>query len=474
VPSKLRISINAVALYIENIITTIIGIVVVYYLSRYLGPERFGQFNFITSYVVLFYMISELGIGQIVVREISKQPQKRDTILGAAMILKLSISVISTFLCITMYYILKYDLCLVVGLLIYSSKLVFSFMNLSTTVYRASFRNHISSAINLCCKILYLCLILLIIRHKLSLNIVILSLALTEILMDVMRNVVLKKEVSYRLNFDFVDLKNILVECIPLALSIALITLYMKINIMILVKMTDFNQVGIYSAAEKIVQLLNVIPQNLSIVLFPLYSMYSIADKKRSVRILQKSFGYLSITGIILAVGMYIYSSFFISMLYGNKFINSIDLMKIFAVQIIFIFMGIPLGNYLIAIGKQKINLINDALALLINIVLCFILIPRYGIYGAAFAAVITKIFLSIFMLWYFKFVLKIDLKFNLLFNGLILMCGIIIFLAYFKALYNPLCVVLAFIIYVLCLLRFRVINYQDLLFLRNNSGKQK
>ena len=76
-------------LFAEKILRIIGGIFISIWIARYLGPEQFGLLNYAQSFVGLFAVVATLGLDGIVVRELVKNEDIRDTLLGTTFYLKL-------------------------------------------------------------------------------------------------------------------------------------------------------------------------------------------------------------------------------------------------------------------------------------------------------------------------------------------------------------------------------------------------
>jgi polysaccharide transporter, PST family len=84
-----RIVYNTSWLFADRIIRMGLGVIIVIFLARYLGPEQFGIYNYAIAFVALFTAFSSLGLDSIVVRDIVRSPEKKDEILGTSLVLKL-------------------------------------------------------------------------------------------------------------------------------------------------------------------------------------------------------------------------------------------------------------------------------------------------------------------------------------------------------------------------------------------------
>ena len=82
-------------LFAENILRMVVGLVVGVWLARYLGPKQYGLLSYALAFVALFSPIASLGLEDIVVRNIVRDPLSKDETLGSAFILKLSGGIVS-------------------------------------------------------------------------------------------------------------------------------------------------------------------------------------------------------------------------------------------------------------------------------------------------------------------------------------------------------------------------------------------
>jgi len=72
----------------QNIFQNVIGLVVVAWVARYLGPNQFGLINYALSFVALFSALATLGLDNIVVRNIVSDPENKRRYLGSTLVLK--------------------------------------------------------------------------------------------------------------------------------------------------------------------------------------------------------------------------------------------------------------------------------------------------------------------------------------------------------------------------------------------------
>jgi PST family polysaccharide transporter len=76
-------------LFADKILRMGVGLVVSVWVARYLGPSQFGLWNYAIAFASLFGALATLGLDSIVIRELVKNPERQNEVLGSAFALKL-------------------------------------------------------------------------------------------------------------------------------------------------------------------------------------------------------------------------------------------------------------------------------------------------------------------------------------------------------------------------------------------------
>lgn len=118
-----------------------------------------------------------------------------------------------------------------------------------------------------------------------------------------------------------------------------------------------------------------------------------LSNKENDRRKLFKQTGLLMFLGALVVFGVvYFLAPGIINVLSGSEFVKSVEVLRILLVAMIFAYAGHLVGFTLIAKGKQKEVLIVGIISLLVNVIGNLILIPSWGINGAAWITVLTEI----------------------------------------------------------------------------------
>lgn len=381
-----RVARNTGVIIIGQVINRLTGLVMVIFLARYLGASNFGIYSFVFAFLGFFGIITDLGIGAILVREISRDRSRADKLIGNAIIMKVILSVFALALACLIISFLKYPFD--TKLLVYVASLSFllSFGGLYGLMFQVNLRMEYPTLVNIFSGLLKLALFLYLIFLKAPLLWfiiagIIISLPGFFIILRLSRRFIRPK-----FEIDFGIWKNLLKESWPLALTATFIMIYVRIDQLMLFQMKGAEAVGHYAAAVRLTEVFNIIPAAFMISVFPLMSKYFETSKESLTRAYTLSFRYMLMFIIPVAVGTTLLSKPIISLIYGERFLPSVAALSILIWSEVFVFFGIVHKQTLISTNKQRLDFIFTSTSAVINVVLNLILIPRHGIMGAAIA----------------------------------------------------------------------------------------
>ncbi len=156
---------------------------------------------------------------------------------------------------------------------------------------------------------------------------------------------------------------------------------------------------GLYNAAIPIVLLMRFVPELFLRLFFPLVTKEFSRNRLKIIRQLSQQVGkWIFILNLPVFLIMFFFPDAIINVLFGAEYIIVGKSLKILAVGG-FISSLIWISNNLLSvIGKSKLLLTNLLFVSTLNILLNILLIPKYGLNGAAFATTISMIVLSLIL----------------------------------------------------------------------------
>jgi len=194
-------------------------------------------------------------------------------------------------------------------------------------------------------------------------------------------------------------LKYIFKEALPIAIIGVIGTIMSNIDMIILGWFTNSSEIGLYSAAQKPIQIVYLIPSLIATALSPVFSRLAITDKEKIRGIIKQSLKFSLLITIIVNIFIFTIGGYVFKIMFGPQYIESIPLFKIMGLAIITGAPSLIISNAIFAFGKQKELIQFIIISLVLNIVLCLLLIPRFGIYGAAISVTIAQTMGNIFLI---------------------------------------------------------------------------
>jgi len=387
-----RVAKNTGVIIVGKIINGSIGLVTVIFLARYLGASNFGIYSFVFAYLAFFAIITDLGIGLILVREISRDRTKADRFIGNAIIIKITLSLFALGLAWLIISFLHYPFN--TKLLVYIASLSFllSFRSLYGLIFEVDLRMEYPLLVSIVRNLLRLVLFLYLIFLKAPLVwfiIVVIISIFPEFFLILHLS---RRFVRPRFEIDLGIWKYLFKESWPLALTTVFVMIYHRIDQLMLFQMKGDEAVGYYSAAVGLPEALVIFPSAFMTSVFPLMSQYFETSRQSLARAYTLSFKYMLMLIIPIAVGTTLLSRPLIYSIYGARFLPSVPALSILICSEIFVFYGLIHYEILISTDKQRIYLLFTCTGAVVNVILNLILIPRYGIVGASIATLISYI----------------------------------------------------------------------------------
>jgi len=181
----------------------------------------------------------------------------------------------------------------------------------------------------------------------------------------------------------------------PLALTIALTLIYFRADTVILSLLRPQNEVGIYGATYKVLEVLVQFPYLFLGLILPLLSNFFISNRKMFGLVIQKGFDFL-----IILVAPMVFSIFFLGekimvFIAGPEFIISGALLKILIFAVALIYIGALFGYAVVAANLQKKMIKFYLIDAVISLILYFIFIPIFSYWAAAYITILTELIIT-------------------------------------------------------------------------------
>jgi len=383
---------NTSWLFAEQILRMIAGFLVGVWIARYLGPEKYGIFSYALAFVSLFQGIAKLGLDGIVVRDIVNEPDKYNIYLGTAFWLKLIAGIFTFFLILVISWFTADTLQTFFFINIIAAGIIFQSFEVIDFYYQATVQAKYISIRKIIQLVLSSLIKIYLILIKADLIWFVWVTLFDAVSMAIFSWLIYKKQKQpgFLKYFDKNLAKKIIKDGFPLLLSSIAIMIYMRIDQVMIKNMLGDREVGLYSAAVKLVEMWYFIPTIVTSSLFPAIVNAKKFSEELYYQRLNLLFAFLTYISLLISLFTVFYGKDIIKFLYSEKYLESSAVLSISIWATIFVYIGVGTSQWLITENLQKLSFYRTLYGAIINIILNLILIPIMQTKGAALATVIS------------------------------------------------------------------------------------
>jgi len=185
--------------------------------------------------------------------------------------------------------------------------------------------------------------------------------------------------------------KSLMTSALPMGGGVMLRQLALQLDILVLTWLTNLTTVGLFSGPYRISMALRVIPQTLSLPLFPLFSRTAHLSPARYTEAYQWSMKFFALISFPIAAFFIAWSKPILRVALGAKYLPAIPAMQLLGLGVIPFFLSTLFQYLFAALDQQRRFLASTCVGSSLRIVLLFVLIPVFGFVGPAIAFVCSE-----------------------------------------------------------------------------------
>ena len=372
----------------SSVIGGVVYLATILVIAHAVSVTEFGKYSFVLAFAMFVNNIADSGLPRMLIREISRDPQQLVPLVGAGASL---IWVISGAMCLLVAVIVPF---LHLGTDVKMSVLGMSIATMATfhaagysAVLRAFEDNELNYLGFVLHKVLLLGLVFVIVKlHFGLLGFVAVHLASNLLLWNFYHIVVTRLYARIPLRFDVSLWKSLLFAALPMGGGTMLRQLALQLDILVLTWMTNLTTVGLFSGPYRISMALRVIPQTLSLPLFPLYSRTAHLSRARFTEAYRGSMKFFALISYPIAAFFLAWSKPILGIALGQKYLPAIPAMQLLGIGIVPFFLSALFQYLFAALDQQKRFLVSTCVGSTLRLLLLVALIPLLGFVGPAVA----------------------------------------------------------------------------------------
>lgn len=409
---------NVTSLSVVQIANLVLPLISFPIISRILGPEKYGIINFAASFITYFNLLIDYGFNLTATRRVAKEPlneENRNIVFQEVLSAKIVLFTISVIIfLITLFTVTPLSKEKIVA--------VFSFLICISTVltqnwlFQAMQNLNKIAILNLIGKVLFTIFILLVIRDPKDYIWQPFITSIIAILISLISFIWAIK--TYNLRFTFTKwkrLKTLLWKEKTIFFSTVVVSLYTTTNIVILGFIQSNKEVGIYTAAQRLIIIaMSIVNMPITQALYPFISRSFGESKAKGIETVKKCIPLLFYFLFLLSLGMFIFGPLLIHILNGDKFSESIILFRILCILPFLIGISNILGiQIMLNTYMDKIFLYITSIGAVVGILLNIFLTYKWGNVGTAINWVIIETLITCIMycVLYKRHIKPIDIK---------------------------------------------------------------
>lgn len=384
-------------------ISKLLKLALIIYVARILGATEYGKFTFALAFISLFVVFSNLGLPRIVTREFSREKGKEKEFFSI-LSLKILLSFGTLILILIGSFLVSSDPTVrrVIWILAVFSA-IGNFSEILYAFFRARQRIEYESwGLILEALIVAGLGFFVILKFPSIVNLsygYLLSVLISFTFVSALFHF---KIFPLRISWQRKVWKKFLGMSWPLALVSLFGMIYVYIDSVMMGYLGQITETGWYNAAYKLIISTTILMGIIDSSFYPALSKFFKESKEKLQRIWNYQMEIMVILAVPLMVGGFVLAPKIIEFLYGQSFIPSILAFQILLIVTGILYFSRPLELVLMASNQERKFFWITVSGALINVVLNLILIPKFSLYGAATATLITYL-LIFFLLFNFS-----------------------------------------------------------------------
>jgi len=380
-------------LFFDKVLQMVGGLLIGIWLARYLGPEQFGQLNYVIAFFGLFAAFATLGTNGIVVRDIVRDPDGTGATLGSAFILLLLGGLVGFILIVSSIAWLRPDdnltrnmVAILGASLVFKSSLVFKYWFESQLMSR--YTVWVGSGVFL---VISLIKVIMILNAAPLIAFVWVALVEAVLVAIGLFGIYIRKSGAIQNWSVQLDRSiSLLKDSLPLMFMTVLLGIYTKIDMLMIEHFLGWNATGIYAAALKIAEAWFFLAVILVQSLYPSLIKAESFDEEIFKKRLLYFYSFMFWFSFIVSFFLYLFADSLILLLFGVKYIEAVLVFQLYVWSGIFVFVITSSSRWFLIKNRSNSLLARSLLGAVMNVMLNYWLIQAYGLIGAALSTLIT------------------------------------------------------------------------------------
>lgn len=374
------------------IIVSALGAVSVRVMTTGLGAAAFGIFVLVQSYVTLVQTFTDLGLAQVLVRDIARGGEDEHRLLSHALGLRLALSIgaVPVAVALGLLIYMHRTLDLREGLVVFAFSIPFAVsQEVSGSHFSAQLRNTILAVGSVMQQVIFVGLVIWSVESHRSVVFCLGAALAGSVVASLYTYAMARRDVRFTPSVDWRVWRSMLRTSTPIGFAYVVGLLYFKADTIILSLLSTAREIGYYGAAYAVVAFFLVISTTISRTFLPTMVR---ASRETLSEAVHNALAYFAIGGVFSATAVATCGPSVVSIVAGPHFEAANTPLRYLGLGLVFIFLSSGLSSVCVARGFGNKIFVMSVVSLVLNVALNLVLIPLLGIVGAALATLACEV----------------------------------------------------------------------------------
>lgn len=391
---------NTIIQFAGKIISTILGLVTVALFQRYLQPDGFGVYTTAMAYVGFFSVIADLGLYLIMIRELAKPGADTSRVVGNLLGLRwTSAAIILTLSAVGAWFIPAFSPATRTAVTIASvSFLAVAGTQLLAGLFQTKMAMKYVTGSELAGRLALLGATWWAVQMNGGLGMIMLAVVAGAVVNCGLMFYFARSFTMLRPRFERIYWRAILYDATPIAASIVLNMIYFKADTILLSLLRQGNdQIGLYGAAYKVLEILITFPMIFVGLLLPALgrAFYAHAHEEFAA-LYQKGFTFLMMAAIPILVAGWLLAEPILVIIGQQSYGPAAPVLRLLLVAVVASFLNALSGHAVTIINRQRQMVWAYLGVAAVALTAYLLLIPRYHTIGAAWGTILSEVLMAI------------------------------------------------------------------------------
>ena len=363
--------------------------------TRYLGAAGYGSFALALALVQMLGVLADAGLSAVVVREISREPKRTSVLVGNALTLRLLLGLGVVALAALLALVLPYSPDVRRAVLIAGVPFLLGLATSSiAAVFQARLEMWRASVADVAGRLAAFVALVVVVAADLGFLAVVASTAVGAAVALAVSLALVRGLAPVGPRVERQAWRELVLAGVPIGVTLAVNEVYFRADTFILSLFRPFSEVGLYTFAYRVYELLALFPAIVMTSIFPLLSRFLGARRDAAERVLDAAADLFVAVGVPIAAGGLVLAPEIARVVAGEDFADAATPLRLLLCASVPAWISGLLGYALIAAGRQRSVLLLSVAALVLNLALNLALVPSYGPDAAAAVALGSEAFL--------------------------------------------------------------------------------